>query len=577
MSMAYGIDFGTTNSVLATATPDGTDVVTLDGGLPGEWVNTGFDKVLPSVIGFDAQSNPVFGWAAKRQASSKLEAVKRLFATDDAVDIGSRSVKVEEAAAMFFRHIQSAAAAAGVMERLDRAVVTIPANSRGRARFRTKISAGLAGIEVMALINEPTAAAMAHARAISENQRILVFDWGGGTLDVTVLQAVDGTFMEQASKGVQRLGGLDIDAAFFAFVANRISGMDRWSDAERNAFRLNLELAKIQLSSVDATQLSLPNQQFLEVTRHQFEEAIGPLVERTREPVEVCLRESPGRIDHLVMVGGSSKMPIIQRFVAGLVGTEPSQNVDPMTAIAEGAAVAAGTLTGAIDDVEFFVSTEHALGTIVNNPGSPPEGDFSVLIRRNTKLPARADDVYTPHNDMQELINIRVIEGDPSLPITHDDNVILKDWTINLLEPRPVQEASFSIDYEYDVDGILHVMVRDLKTGTVMMDEELAFGAGEDRQALPRMRRRVDDFMAGGVVSGLGGSTEVPTPPVSGLSSETVQSIQRAQNKILPFVSDNDRRRLELLIEAVENGGPDQERRNLDALEREIRNHAYLL
>src|ERR1700722_3876731 len=206
MSMSFGIDFGTTNSVLASVTSNGTDVFSLDDMLPGEWVNTGFDKVLPSVIGFDTSGTPIFGWAAKQQAASKLDAVKRLFATEDSVDIGGRSVKVEEAAAMFFRHIQSRAAAAGVLERVDRAVVTIPANSRGKARFRSKISAGLAGIEALALINEPTAAAMAHARSIGENQRILVFDWGGGTLDVTVLQATDGTFMEQSSKGVQRLG-----------------------------------------------------------------------------------------------------------------------------------------------------------------------------------------------------------------------------------------------------------------------------------------------------------------------------------------------------------------------------------
>jgi molecular chaperone DnaK len=160
MSTSFGIDFGTTNSVLASVSPSGVEVISLDDRLPGEWVNTGFDKVLPSVIGFDQDSNPIFGWEAKQLFSSKLDAVKRLFATEDTVDIGGKSVKVEEAAAMFFRHIQNQAAAAGIVDRVDRAVVTIPANSRGKSRFRTKISAGLAGIEVVALINEPTAAAM---------------------------------------------------------------------------------------------------------------------------------------------------------------------------------------------------------------------------------------------------------------------------------------------------------------------------------------------------------------------------------------------------------------------------------
>ncbi len=180
VSVAYGIDFGTTNSVLARATADGTEAIVLDDELPGEWLGTGFDKVLPSVIGFDQGGQPIFGWRAKTHKGPKLEAVKRLFATEDQVVIGNQRLDVETAAATFFRHIQGQAAASGLMERLDRAVVTIPANSRGKARYRTKLSAGLAGIEVSALINEPTAAAMAHARAIGQNQRILVFDWGGG-------------------------------------------------------------------------------------------------------------------------------------------------------------------------------------------------------------------------------------------------------------------------------------------------------------------------------------------------------------------------------------------------------------
>lgn len=576
MSVSFGIDFGTTNSVLASVSPNGVEVITLDDQLPGEWVNTGFDKVLPSVIGFDENSNPVFGWEAKIKPSSRLDAVKRLFATEDNVDIGGRSIKVEEAAAMFFRHIQSRAAAAGIVDRVDRAVVTIPANSRGKSRFRTKISAGLAGIEVVALINEPTAAAMAHARSIGENQRILVFDWGGGTLDVTVLQASDGTFIEQSSKGVQRLGGLDIDAAFQAFVMNKVSGIDRWADHERNLFKLELELAKIKLSTVDSWHVPLPNSEFIEVTRGQFEEAIGSLVERTREPVDICLRESPGRIDHLVMVGGSSKMPIIQRFIGNIVGTDPSQNVDPMTAIAEGAAIAAGILADIVDDVDFFVGTEHALGTIVHNRDSPTEGDFSVLIRRNTKLPAKAEDVYTPAKDMQEQLDINVIEGDPALPISHEDNVVLKNWTIDLLEPRPTEEASFSIIYEYDVDGILHVVLRDLKTGTIMMDEELAFGAGQDKRALPQMRQRVDDLMSGGSLSRDEGSSATPQSE-SPLSRDALQSIDKARNKILPFVSDSDRNRLQSLIEALETGDAASEQHNQETLDREIRNHAYLL
>jgi molecular chaperone DnaK (HSP70) len=304
------------------------------------------------------------------QPGNRLEAVKRLFASEDEVTIGKNTLRVEEVAALFFRHMQQRATAAGVLEPLDAAVVTIPANSRGKARYRTKVSAGLAGIEVLALINEPTAAAMAHARALGQNERILVFDWGGGTLDVTVLQAIEGTFIEQASRGIQRLGGMDIDREFFKAVRDLAGGSEAWSEAERNTFKLDLERAKIQLSSQSSTQIRYPNGQFREVGRAEFEEAIRPLVERTREPVETCLRDSPGPIDHLVMVGGSSKMPVIQRFVSDIVRTDVSVGIDPMTAIAEGAAVASGILAGTIDDLAspFRVFTPSELGASAKVP-----------------------------------------------------------------------------------------------------------------------------------------------------------------------------------------------------------------
>ena len=570
MTTAYGIDFGTTNSVLATTAGQEVQTIVLDDLSPGEWIGVGFDRVLPTVVGFIGDQ-PTFGWAAKLQREARVEAIKRLFAIEDEVTIGSKRLRVEEVTAMFFRHLQERAAASGAMTRLDKAVITIPANSRGKARFRTKVSAGLAGIEVMALLNEPTAAAMAHARAIGENQRVLVFDWGGGTLDVTVLQAVDGTFIEQASKGIQRLGGIDIDHAFFDFASGRVNGAAGWSEAETNQFRLDLELAKIQLSAQTQVQVKSPSGEFIEVTRLQFEEVIGPIIERTRNPVDVCLRDSPGRIDHLVMVGGSSKMPIIQRFVGEIVGTEPSEGVDPMTAIAEGAAIAAGVLSGTVTDVDFFVGTEHALGTVVNNHDSPPEGTFSVLIGRRTMLPAKATDSYSPVLDNQRQVNIRVIEGDPEQSISHEDNVILKHWDVDLLEPRPASEAAFDITYEYDVDGILHVKVVDQKTQTIMMDEELSFGAAEDRSHLVDMRRRVDGFMAQTAADDGRPQTG------SGLSPDSEELIKKAVSRVIPFIPDADRKRVEELVSDLQTSSLGEEDQRRDALQRELRNHAYLL
>jgi len=574
MSETFGIDFGTTNSVLARASGQSIEVIKLDDALPADWAATGMDQVLPSVLAFDG-SQPVFGWAARQRHGDRLEAVKRLFATDDSIDVGGRSLHVETAAAMIFRHIQRRAAAGGLVTPVDRAVVTIPANSRGQARYRTKLSAGLAGIEVAALINEPTAAAMAHARSIGQEQRILVFDWGGGTLDVTVLESVDGAFIEQTSKGVQRLGGIDVDRMFAAAILPNVAGSADWRAEELNLFRLNLERAKIALSSRDKTQVALPRGDFLEVTREQFEAAVEPLMARTREPVQVCLRESPGRIDHLVMVGGSSKMPAIRRFVTDLVGVEPTEGADPMTAVAEGAAIAAGILAGAITDLDFYVGTEHALGVIVHNDDSPPDGSFSVLIGRNTKYPARATDDYTPAVDFQESVKVLVIEGDPDKPVKHEDNVVLKDWSVKLKEQRPVEDAAFSVTYEYDIDGILHVSVNDRSTGETLMDEAFTFGAGKDQSALAGLRREVDRLMTGAPPEA---AQLMPAVPAARLSPAAEVSVRKARDKVVPFIDEPEKTSLgELVAELEAAAGSGEEGERHAALERALRAHAYLL
>lgn len=557
---SFGIDFGTTNSVLAAATGTTIETVSLDSP-PQEWAELGFDKVLPTVI---AESNGAltFGWRAKRMAN-KLEAVKRLFASDDEVTVGTRTLKVEEAAGIFFRQIKERAADAGLT--LDQAVVTIPANSRGVARFRTKISAGLSGIEVLALINEPTAAAMAYGRHIADGDRVLVFDWGGGTLDVTVLRSVSGVFLEEASKGIQRLGGIDLDSAFSEAIRGRVP-----SGSSLDPF--DLERAKVLLSTQESTVVSLVGGGTLEITRGEFEDAIRPLIVRAGEPIEKCMADlgSPS-VQHLVLVGGSSKIPLVQRHVREMLRLDPMQGVDPMTAIAEGASLAAGILSGEIDDFDFFVGTEHALGTVVHNDGQPT---FSVLIPRNTKLPASATDSYAPIFDDQETVMIKVIEGDPDELIAHEDNVILKEWDVTLLEKRPVADAGFAITFEYDVDGILAVRVVDQKTGTTMMDEQLAFGAARDKKSLVEIRRRIDN-----TVTSRGESQGAPAPTASSgtLSEASRAAVRRAKEKIYPFVDDDVQATLDAQIAALVSAGPDAEDEARTALEHTIREHAYLL
>jgi molecular chaperone DnaK len=560
---AFGIDFGTTNSVLAAATGTDLETVSLDEP-PQDWAALGFDRVLPTVIA-DAGGAVEFGWRAKRNPA-RLEAVKRLFASEDTVTVGSRTMQIEEAAGIFFRQIKSRAGLAGFS--LDQAVVTVPANSRGTARFRTKVSAGLSGIEVLALVNEPTAAAMAYGRHIGDGERVLVFDWGGGTLDVTVLRNLSGVFMEEASKGVQKLGGIDLDGAFRALIARRVP-----LGSQIDPF--DLERAKVLLSGQQTTVLPLIGGGTLEVTRGDLEDAIRPLVIKTKEPVERCLADLQNpRIDHLVLVGGSSKIPLVQRYIREMLHLDFMGGVDPMTAVAEGAALAAGILTGEITDFDFFVATEHALGTVVHNDGTPR---FSVLIPRNTKLPASATDGFQPVHADQESVTVRVMEGDPEQPFDHDDNVILKEWDVPMLEKRTTTaEASFSITFEYDVDGILNVRAMDQKTGSLMMEEQLAFGAGRSKKELVDIRRRIDQTTVVGVGS-QPGSRSPGDPNFPELSLESRSSVQRARDKIYPFVDEETQRVIDDQVAALLAASPDDEADRRAVLEGTIREHAYLL
>ena len=282
-----------------------------------------------------------------------------------------------------------------------------------------------------------------------------------------------------------------------------------------------------------------------------------------------------GRIDHLVMVGGSSKIPAVQAMLADLVGAEPDTRIDPMTAIAEGAAVADAILQGIITDLQFFVGTEHALGTVVHGPSRPPEGGFSVLIGRNTKYPAKATDSYMPANDFQEEVDVEVIEGDPDQPIGHEDNVVLKSWSVTLPEKRLKVDAVFDITYLYDVDGILHVTAQDKRTGQVFMNEELSFGAAEDRAQLPRLRREVDQLMAGAALEGP--QAPAAAPLAGGLSDASRTAIKKAETMVIPYVAADDAQALAGLVDRLSEAAPPDEDACLAALERELRKHAYLL
>ena len=529
-----GIDFGTTNSVVAKWAPSGVDVLDIDPA-PGEWAIHGFSRVMPSVFATNAAGEALFGWTAKRTETRPFEAVKRLFGTHQEVvtDDAGTALAVEEVATMIFAELRRSATGLGVPA--SQAVVTVPANSRGLARHRTKICAGMSGLEVLALLNEPTAAAMAYAWKHPGDQQVLVYDWGGGTLDVTILRSVGGVFMEQASKGLPAKGGMDFDTRLAQAVLDTVADAETWDAAAHHRFRLQVELAKVELSSREETELQLPGGETRRVTRTMFEHAVQSLVEESRRPLEQCLHDigaGPGVIDAVVMVGGTSKIPLVRRFVSEVLGREPVASVDPMTAVGEGAAIAAAILRGELNTNDFFVSTEHALGTITHNRPDPTPR-FSVLIPRNHKLPAARTDRFLPAFEEQESVNVNVIEGDPDLPVEHHDNVILTSFDVQLPPARNGHDRSFDITYHYDVDGILHVEVDDTATGERIGEHEVTFGITDDKRQLVRMASRAQSTVDGRVLSD-------EAPRAVSVDPEFAALLERARVKVVPFLEADE-------------------------------------
>ena len=548
---AFGIDFGTTNSAVAVMHGGEVEVIRIDTP-PVEWEQFGYDRVFPTVFGYGENREPLFGWAAKQaETDTKIEAVKRLFATEDHVTIGNEQFLVDEIATMLFAQLKRSAAAESGHE-MSKAVVTIPANSRGRARQRTKVFAGMGGIDVLTLMNEPTAAAMAATRRNREDQTVMVIDWGGGTLDVTVLEAIDGTFMEQSSAGIQRSGGVDFDSMIMKWLAESTPGSENWTGLQRSMLRLDVEKAKMLLSDQDEVNIPLPGGDIRRLSKGEFEQIANPLVEQLRIPIERCMRDIAAlsvQIDSLVLAGGTCKIPAVRLLAEQITGLAPMSGVDPLTAIAEGAAVAAAIMQGELPDYGFFVSTEHAMGTTVLTGSGTIE--FSSIIPRGHKLPAERTEVYRPVRDDQESLDFEVIEGDPELPLSHDDNVVLAQWEIDIPNPGPMDEVSFGVTYKYDLDGIVNIDVTDHRDQSSLFSGEISLGVQRDRRQMVGIAKRVETALDEGVV--------MESKVDSLLEPHIAEAVLNARNKVAPFVEDEEATEIRDLCGRIEeSNGTDQ-------------------
>jgi molecular chaperone DnaK (HSP70) len=511
--MTFGIDFGTSNSVVAHWNGHTAEVLPVDGdNVPAQWRISEFEQLFPSVLSVrDLQRTLCFGWEAKTGTSEPLDAVKRMLGTRSGAERDGHIDDLEVGAQIEEHHVwigsekfHSTVAAASLFSRmkegvsaqlldLSDAVVTVPANATGGARYRTRAAAALGGVKVRALLNEPTAAAISYVYDVPILGRFLVFDWGGGTIDVTVLEYKDGLFEEQTSRGITALGGLEFDNALAKLIQQKIGlTADRLTKAERRRWRRSVELTKIALSSVPmdgALFFDLPiglapsiSKREVKITAAEYTEAINPLIIRALEPVRRALEDlaiAPGDIDAVLMIGGTSQIPQVRHALGELLGHDrvvDSGLCRPMTAVARGAAIYAASLDGELgDDSDFSLVTSYDLGTAFS---AGTQRGFRAIIHRNATLPAEGSQTFQPDKPGASAVRVPVIEGEVGYSADSDRAFPLAAIEVPLPNrDRDVQRNKIEVKFRYNESGILHFTAVHVATGMLLAEREIdSFG-----------------------------------------------------------------------------------------------------
>jgi molecular chaperone DnaK len=465
-----GIDLGTSNSAAAV----------LRGGRPvmipsAEGVSLG-GKAFPSFVAIMQDGTMLIGEPARRQASANPEgtatAFKRRMGRREKIRLRDREFSPEQLSAFLLGKIKSDAEAF-LGEPVKQAVVTVPAYFDDNQRAATRDAATIAGLEVMRLVNEPTAAALAYGLdRLGQELRVAVIDLGGGTLDVTIMEFGKGVFEVKATSGDTQLGGTDMNQAIFDYLADRFreqSGIDVRADRKAAARLLEAaEIAKIELSNANASHISLPyigavageaRNLEMDLTRSEMERIVRPVIERCRRPVEQALADArimPQQAERVVFVGGPTRMPVVRQFFEGIFGRKAEMGVDPMECVAAGAAIQAGVLAGDVKDILLVDVTPLTLG--VETLG----GVATPLIARNTPVPVKKTEVFTTAADMQTSVTIHVFQGERPMAA---DNTALGEFNLDGLAPAPRGVPKIDVTFDIDASGILDVSARDAATG----------------------------------------------------------------------------------------------------------------
>lgn len=466
MGKTVGIDLGTTNSVVAV----------MEGGEPQVILNAEGGRLTPSVVAFTKNGERLVGQQAKRQAILNPErtviSIKRHMGTNYRVNIDGKNYTPEEISAMILRKLKEDAERY-LGDKVDKAVITVPAYFNDAQRTATKNAGEIAGLQVLRIINEPTAASLAYGLDKKKNETILVFDLGGGTFDVSILDVGEGVFEVKSTAGDTHLGGDDWDQRIVDYVADEFrkqTGVDLRKDRQAmQRLREAAEKAKIELSTLMQTNINLPfitatadGPQHLDMTltRATFEELTRDLVDRCRGPFERALADAkitPADIDEIILVGGATRMPMIYELVKKLSGgKEPHRGVNPDEVVAVGAAIQAGVLAGEVRDVVLLDVTPLTLG--IETLG----GVMTPLIERNTTIPTRKTETFTTAEDGQTTVEIHVLQGERPMAA---ENKTLGRFHLTGIPPAPRGVPKIEVTFDIDANGILNVSAKDTATG----------------------------------------------------------------------------------------------------------------
>jgi len=498
MGKTIGVDLGTSNSAAAIMQA-GRPVM-----IPSSEGSSLYGKAFPSVVAFNQKGEMFVGEPARRQAISNpkgtITAAKRKMGSNFKYDIYGKQYKPEQISAFILQKIKKDAEAF-LGEKIEKAVITVPAYFNDDQRQATKDAGTIAGLEVVRIVNEPTAASLAYGLDKKNHEmKILVFDLGGGTLDVTIMEFGDNVFEVKSTSGDTQLGGTDMDVAIMNYIVKEFekdTGIDLNDDATAmQRVREAAEKAKIELSTTMETEINLPfisagvkgpKHLQLKLSRSKLEEIVDNIVGRCKKPVEQAMKDaklSKNDIAKVIMVGGPTRMPIVRKFVKEILGKEPEGGVDPMECVAMGAAIQAGVLSGEVKDILLLDVTPLTLG--IETLG----GIRTPLIQRNTTIPTKKSQIFSTAADNQPAVTVHVLQGEREMAA---DNKSLGNFELRGIPPAPRGIPQIEVTFDIDANGILSVSAKDLGTGK---EQSIKITASQKlkEDEIEKMRKEAEKF-----------------------------------------------------------------------------------